>query len=187
MNNKKIKTLCTIALSLVAFSLLFTFALLLFGVYGDSIIKNESTGGSNQDIGQGIALACTISIHLVTVVFALIVKSVALIMGFSSCFSKKKKSVIVTAVFACIIAALSLIISTFAALVYPDIASSNFNAAICYIAFILMPLTDVFWIIVAILRAVYLSKRQKTDTAIAEENNRIEENGKNTTEETNKN
>ena len=162
MNNKKIKLLSGIALGFIALSLLYTLCLLLAGTYGNSIImQHPSTGDASQDLGASIGYACTTGIHLVTVTFGLIVKAVALAVGFSSCFTKRKKSVITAAVFACILALLSAVISAFALSVYPEIASGNFNSVLCYIAFICMPLSDLFWFVVSILRAVYLAKQDK--------------------------
>ena len=161
MNNKKIKLLSGIALGFIALSLLYTLCLLLTGTYGDSIIKQPSTGDTSQDLGASIGYACTTGIHLVTITFGLIVKAVALAVGFSSCFTKRKKSVITAAVFACILALLSAVISAFALSVYPEIASGNFNSVLCYIAFICMPLSDLFLFVVSILRAVYLAKQDK--------------------------
>ena len=70
MNNKKIKLLSGIALGFIALSLLYTLCLLLTGTYGDSIIKQPSTGDTSQDLGASIGYACTTGIHLVTVTFA---------------------------------------------------------------------------------------------------------------------
>ena len=58
MNNKKLKTASIVALALVGVSLIFTFVLLLLGVYGNSLIKVEGgTGDPSTDLGQGIGMA----------------------------------------------------------------------------------------------------------------------------------
>ena len=45
MNNKKLKLLTLISLILVALSLVFTFALLALGVYGDSLMSPPTDTG----------------------------------------------------------------------------------------------------------------------------------------------
>ena len=176
MNNKKLKTASIVALALVGVSLIFTFVLLLLGVYGNSLIKVEGgTGDPSTDLGQGIGMACTISIHIIFVAFTMIVKLVSLLVGLSSCFARKKRAAIITvAVFTCIITALSAVIGAFTLSVYPEIAAGNANSTLVYIALILMPLTDLLWGAVAISRAVILSNKAKQNAKVEEENQVLE-------------
>ena len=163
MQNKKLKTASIVALSLVAFSLIFTFLLLLFGVYGDSIKSFESPGGdSSENLGASIGYGCSVAVHAVAVVFALLVKLVSCIIAFSSCFARKKKASIVTAaVFTCIIAGVSIFCGILVLCGYPAIVGTGINVLLVWGALILAPLTDLLWLAVAISRAVILSKNAK--------------------------
>ena len=177
MNNKKLKTASIIALSLLAGSIVYAFVLLLFGVYGNSLITVGNGEGSSSDMGQNIGLACSISIHIVIVAFALIVKFLNLVLGFSSCFARKRKgSIITAAVFTCIIALISALIGSFVLFSYFPISANNGNSILMCVAFVLMPLTDLLWVSVAIARAVILSKEVKNNAVEVSAKNAVEVN-----------
>ncbi len=170
MQNKKLKIASIVALSLVALSLLFTFLLMVLGVYGDSIKALESSGDTSQNLGDGIGHGCATAIIAMFIIFALLVKLVSLIVGLSSCIAKKKIASIVTAsVFACVLAILSAVFGVFNLISYIDLAANNIQATLIFVALILAPLTDLLWLAVAISRAVLLSKEAKR--LKAEENN----------------
>ena len=161
MNNKKIKIFTAVALSLVAVSALFLLALLLFGVIGDSV---ESLDSSSNDLGQGIAYGCAVATTLVVILFALIVKAVSLGVGALSCIAKKRKASIVTAsVFACVMAVLSAILGVLAIASYSGLTTKGGLATTVYCALIFALVTDLFWIAVAVYRAVALSKQSKAE------------------------
>ena len=161
MNNKKIKIFTAVALSLVAVSALFLLALLLFGVIGDSV---ESLDSSSNDLGQGIAYGCAVATTLVVILFALIVKAVSLGVGALSCIAKKRKASIVTAsVFACVMAVLSAILGVLAIASYSGLTTKGSLAISVHGALIFALVTDLFWIAVAVCRAVVLSKRSKAE------------------------
>ncbi len=162
MQNKKLKVASIVALSLVALSILFTFLLMVLGVYGDSIKALESSGDPSQNLGDGIGHGCATVIIAMFIIFALLVKLVSLIVGLSSCLAKKKIASIVTAaVFACVLAVISAVFGIINVISYIDLAANNIQATLIFVALILAPLTDLLWLAVAISRAVILSKEAK--------------------------
>ncbi len=161
MNNKKIKIFTAVALSLVALSILFILVLLLFGTIGDSVKPLDS---SSNDLGQGIAYGCAVTTTLVVILFALMVKAVSLGVGALSCIAKKRKASIVTAsVFACVMAIFSALLGVLAIATYSGLTTYGDLAATVYCALIVALVTDLFWIAVAVYRAVALSKQAKRE------------------------
>lgn len=177
MNSKKLKLITLISLILVALSIVFTFALLALGIYGESLIPPPTdTGDASQNLGAGIAFGCATTVSILVIVFALIVKLASLIVGISTNFARRKKASIATGgAFACIFAVLSLFLGFVAISSYSAIADNNFNAILIYSALIFALATDLLWLIVAILRAVFFAKeakKQKIEQEKIEEENR---------------
>lgn len=156
---RKFKIISAVALSLVGASLLYAFLLLVFKVYSGSIKSLDNSSGT---MGEAIGHGCSVVVHVVAICFTLIVKAVGLLVGFTSCFAKKRKASIITAsVFTCVIALLSAFCGIVVFVWYFPLAGTNINAVLTWIALILMPITDLLWTAVAIYRAVVLSKQAK--------------------------
>ena len=85
-------------------------------------------------------------------------------MGALSCIAKKRKASIVTAsVFACVMAVLSAILGVLAMASYSGLTTKGGLATTVYCALIFALVTDLFWIAVAVYRAVALSKQSKAE------------------------
>ena len=151
MDGKKIKIITIVSLSLVAFSLIATWLTMRLALFSKALPNYEDIDNT-----------CGTILISVFALFALGVKAINLFISGLSCIAKKRRLSIVTAsIFACIISALSAIVGVLTFASFVQLAGTDGYAVLVGCVLLLMPLTDLFCVVVAIYRAVKLSKMAK--------------------------